>query len=40
MYFSLLALADELDIDLSDALDTVLEKNEDRASETGSPGSR
>ncbi|MDY6761941.1 MAG: MazG nucleotide pyrophosphohydrolase domain-containing protein [Candidatus Nanohaloarchaea archaeon] len=39
VYFSLLALADELGIDLSQALDTALEKYRERADETGGPGS-
>ena len=37
--FCLLALADELDIDASDALDTALEKYEGRIADSGSAGS-
>ncbi|MFB6166763.1 MAG: MazG nucleotide pyrophosphohydrolase domain-containing protein [Candidatus Nanohaloarchaea archaeon] len=39
VYFSLLSLANELDVDLSRALAKVLEKYEERTEETGSPGS-
>ncbi|MCJ7479128.1 MAG: nucleotide pyrophosphohydrolase [Candidatus Nanohaloarchaeota archaeon QJJ-7] len=39
IYFSLLGLADELGIDLSSSLETVLEKYRERAEESGDPGS-
>lgn len=39
LYFSLLGLAAELDVDLSAALDDALQKYRDRAAETGDPGS-
>ncbi|MDY6769349.1 MAG: MazG nucleotide pyrophosphohydrolase domain-containing protein [Candidatus Nanohaloarchaea archaeon] len=39
LYFSLLALADELGIDLSAALDDALDKYRERLEETGGPGS-
>lgn len=39
LYFSLLGLANALGVDIQDALEHVLEKYEDRVSETGSAGS-
>ncbi len=39
LYFSLLAFAGEAGIDLSKALDRVIEKYEKRMEETGDPGS-
>lgn len=39
LYFSLLGLANALDIDLSEALERAMEKYEERMEETGSAGS-